>query len=88
MQILIANHCTEVGDSYGRVKGRIEGAKRDCNPRGRTTMLTNLDPSELLETKTPTKVYTWLVHGPQHICSRKLPCLTILGEDMPNPAET
>lgn len=29
-----------------------------------------------------------LVRGPQHICSRKLPCLASVGKDAPNPVET
>ena len=48
-----ANHWTEISDHYGRV--RIEGAEGDGNPIGRTTVLTNLDPWELPETKSPTK---------------------------------
>jgi hypothetical protein len=45
MQILTANHWTGVADSYGRLKGRIEGAEGDFNPIGRTTASTNSDPS-------------------------------------------
>jgi hypothetical protein len=36
MQILTANHWTEVRDLYGRVRGRIKGAEGDGNPIGRT----------------------------------------------------
>ena len=43
-----ANHWTEVGASYGRVRGRIEGTEGDGNPIGRPTVSTNLDPWELL----------------------------------------
>jgi hypothetical protein len=56
--ILTANHWTEVGDSYGRVKGSIEGAEGDVNPIGRPTVATNPDPSELPETKPPAKEHT------------------------------
>ena len=57
MQILTGKHWTEVRDSYGRVRGRIEGAEGDCNPIGRTTVSTNPDPLELPETEPPTKEY-------------------------------
>jgi hypothetical protein len=59
MQILTAKHCTEVEDPYGKVSGRIEGAKGDHNPIGRTKVSTNLDPWELPETELPTKEHTW-----------------------------
>jgi hypothetical protein len=36
----------------------IEGNEGDCNPIGRTTVSTNLDLSELPETKPPTKNHT------------------------------
>jgi hypothetical protein len=38
MQIHRANHCTEVGDLYGRVRGRIKEAVGDYNPKERTTI--------------------------------------------------
>jgi hypothetical protein len=49
MQIPTANHCTGIGDPYGRARGRIERDRGDCNPIGRPTMLTNLDPWVLSE---------------------------------------
>jgi hypothetical protein len=48
-------HWTEVRDLYGRVRGRTGGAKGDCNPTGRTTVSTNLDSSEIAETKMSTQ---------------------------------
>jgi hypothetical protein len=45
----------EVGDPFGRVRGRSEGAEGDCNPIGRTTVPTNLDPSELPGTQPKTQ---------------------------------
>jgi hypothetical protein len=36
MHILTANHLIEVGDPYGRVRGRTEGDEGDYNPIGRT----------------------------------------------------
>jgi hypothetical protein len=59
MQILTANHRTELGDPYGRVRGRIEETEGDGNPIGRSRVSTNPDPSELPETKPPTKEHTW-----------------------------
>jgi hypothetical protein len=35
---------TEVGETYGRVRGRIEGAEEDDYPIGRTTISTNPAP--------------------------------------------
>jgi hypothetical protein len=55
MQIITANHCTEVRDCYGRVRGRSEGVEGDCTSTGRTTISTNPVPSELPETKLLTK---------------------------------
>jgi hypothetical protein len=47
---------------YGRVRGIIEGAERNSYPiEERTTVTSNPDPSELPDTKTATKVYTWAV---------------------------
>ena len=54
-----AKHWPEVGDPYGRVRGRIEGAEGDFNPIGRPTVSTKLDPSQLPETKPKTKEHTW-----------------------------
>ena len=54
MQVLTANHWTEVGDPYGTVRGRIEGAEGDGNPIGRPTVLTNLDLWKLPKTKSLT----------------------------------
>ena len=59
MQLFRANQWIEVGNQYGEVKGRTEGAEEDCNPIGRTTESTNLDPSELPGTKPKTKEHTW-----------------------------
>jgi hypothetical protein len=43
--------------------------------------------SEFCETEPPTKEHT-LVLGSKNICSRLLPCLASVGEDMSNPVET
>jgi hypothetical protein len=56
--ILTANHWTEVGDPYGRVKGRIKETGGNGNPIGRQTVSTILDPWELSDTKPPTKDHT------------------------------
>jgi hypothetical protein len=61
MQILIANRWAEINDSYGRVRGRTDGA---CNPIEITTVSTKPDSSEIPDTKPPTKEYT---SSPLHI---------------------
>jgi hypothetical protein len=48
----------EVGNPYGKDRGRIKGAGGDGNPIGRTTVSTNLDPWRLRETEPPTKEHT------------------------------
>ena len=58
MQILTANHWTEVRIPYGRVRGRTEEAEWEGNLLGKSTVSNNRDPWELPETKTPTKVHT------------------------------
>ena len=59
MQILTADHQTEVREPYGRVRGRIEGTEQDGNPTGKPTVSTNLDSWELQETEPPTNEHTW-----------------------------
>lgn len=58
MQTLTVNHWTEVGSSYSRIRGRIEGAEGDGNPIGTPTVSTKLYHWELPETKQPTKEHT------------------------------
>ena len=87
-QILTVNHCTEVRDPCGRVRGRIEGAEGDGNSIGRPTISTNTDPWELPETKPPTKEHTQGGLMAWHICSRRLPCQGSVAEDVSNPVET
>jgi hypothetical protein len=43
MQILRANHWTDAGKPYGRVRGRIEGTDGDGNLKGRATVLTIME---------------------------------------------
>ena len=38
MRMLKVNHWNEYGDPNGRVRGRTEGAKENCNPIGKTAM--------------------------------------------------
>jgi hypothetical protein len=65
MQMLTTNHWIEAKDPNGRVRRKTEGVERDCNPIGRTTASTNLDPSELPGIKPPTKEHTWAGSWPQ-----------------------
>jgi len=55
MQILIANHLTEVTDPYGRVTASFAGAEGDGIPIVKPTVSTNLSLWEFPETKPPTK---------------------------------
>jgi hypothetical protein len=65
MQIIIANHWTEVADSYGRLRERIEGIEEDGNPIGRSTVSNNSELWELPETNLQTKEYTLAGLRPQ-----------------------
>jgi hypothetical protein len=44
MQRTTVKHWMDLGDSYGRVRGRIEGPEGDRKSTGRSTESTNLDP--------------------------------------------
>jgi len=55
---LVRDHC-------GRVRERTEKAEGNCNLIRRTTLSTSQDPSELPETKPPTKEHTWAGLWPQ-----------------------
>lgn len=77
-----------VADSY-RTEDRIpmeelgewlKELKEIVTPTGRTTVSTNSDPSEVPETKTPTKEYTWAGPWPWYAYSRGLPCLALVGD--------
>jgi hypothetical protein len=59
MQILTANHWTEVRYPYVRVRAKIEGTDRDGHPIGRPIVSSNLDSWELPENEPPIKEYTW-----------------------------
>jgi hypothetical protein len=69
MQIITTNHWIKVGDSYGRVRARIEGIEGDGNPIGRATVSTNLDSWKLPETKLLTKEHTWACPCPLSMLS-------------------
>ena len=60
-----SKHWIEVGDPYGRVRGRIEGTSGGGNPIGSQTVSTNLDLWELLEIEPPTKEQTQAGQRPQ-----------------------
>jgi hypothetical protein len=53
--MLTPKHCTEVGNLYGRIRGRIEEAEGESDLIGRTAVSTNPDLRELLETKSSTR---------------------------------
>ncbi|EDL24446.1 mCG1048826 [Mus musculus] len=70
MQILTANHWTEVRDPYGRLR-RAEG---DGNPIGRPTVSTNWTPGSSQRVNRQPKIINGLVRAIQHMCSKGLPC--------------
>jgi len=55
MQRPTAKHWTEVGGSYGRVGGRIEGSEGDANTTGGPTESTHLAFWELSDTESPSR---------------------------------
>ncbi|XP_021035460.1 uncharacterized protein LOC110307580 [Mus caroli] len=57
---------TELGDSYGRVGGRIAGTEGDKNSIGRPIESANLDPWGLQRLPS-TKEHRWT--GPRPLCS-------------------
>jgi hypothetical protein len=87
MQILRANHWTEVRDPSGRVKGRIEGAEGDGNPIRRQQSQLTLTPESAQRLKHQPKSIYRLLQGPQHICIRGLPCLASVGEGASKPVK-
>ena len=56
----------ELGESYGRVGGRIEGPEEDRDSIGRPRESTNVDPWELTETEPSTKSELRLNLSPLH----------------------
>ena len=56
-------HWMEVGDLYGRVRGKIEGTEGDSNAIRRTTISTNLNQWEAPESEPPIKEH--ITAGPR-----------------------
>lgn len=54
-EVNTAYNWIKLEDCYGRVRGRNERSDWDNNPRGRPTVLINLDAWEPPETKPPAK---------------------------------
>ena len=61
----------ELGDSYGRIGGRIAGPEGDKNSTGRPSESTYLDPWGSQETEPPTEEHTWAEPRP--------PCTYVAG---------
>ena len=66
----------ELGEGLKKLKGL-----------GRLAVFTNPDPTELSETQPPTRSING-IGGPWNICSKRLPCLALVGKDVSNPRET
>ena len=58
MHIYTGKYWLEVKDSYGIFMGRINATEGYGNPIGRITVSTDLDPWEIPETESLTKVHT------------------------------
>jgi hypothetical protein len=87
MQILTGKHWIELRDPDGRVRGRTKGAEGGCNPIGRTIVLTNYTHQCSQGLNHQPKSIHGLVLGLWYICTRGLPCLASVKEDVPNSAE-
>jgi hypothetical protein len=59
MQIVTANHWTDIGNPYGKDRVRTEGAEGNDNPIGRPIVSSNTDPWDFPETNPLTKEHTW-----------------------------
>jgi hypothetical protein len=77
-QMLTDNHWIEPGHHKGKVRVRTEGAKRDCNSIGRTTVSTNLNSQSSPGLSHQSKSIHGLFHDPYYIYNRGLPCLSLL----------
>jgi hypothetical protein len=78
--LLTPNHWTEVGGSYGGVRGRIKGAEGKGDLIGRQAVTTNMNPWDPPETETSTRQHTWTGLSPlTHIAED---CLVWLQCDM------
>jgi hypothetical protein len=86
-QILTPNHWTEVRDPHDWIRERTEEAEKENDPKGRPTVSTTSDPREFPVTETPTRSIPGLVQGPGRVCSRGLPGLASVGEDVITPLE-
>jgi hypothetical protein len=87
-QIHIPNHCTEIGDSYGWIRGRIEETEGENNPIGRLAVSITWTPGSSQRLSYQPGGTYGLVWGPQHILSRRLPSLSSGAEDAPNSRKT
>jgi hypothetical protein len=75
-------------DTYGTIRGRIEGTEVDSNPIEKNRGQLAWTPGISQRLSHHPKSIHRLVQGPWHICSRGLPCLASVEEDAPNPVET
>ena len=58
MEMLATSYCTAHRVPNARVRERIEGAERVCNPIGRTAISINQNISEIPWSKPPIKEHT------------------------------
>jgi hypothetical protein len=74
-------HMNQMGEGLKELKGiAIPQENQQCQ-------LTWTPGSSWIVSHQPKSIHG-LVHGPQHTCSRELPCLALMGEDGPNSVDT
>ena len=66
----------------GRVRGRTKAAEGDCSPIERTTITTHWTPQSSHGLSHQLTSIQGQVHGPRYICSRGLPYLASVGDDV------
>jgi hypothetical protein len=81
MQTLTDNYCTDPRNSYGRAKGRIEGAEEDCILIGIKSVATNRNSQSSQGPNYPQKSIHGLLCGSCYIHSSRLPCLASVAVD-------
>ena len=88
MQVLSTNHSIKIWDKYGKVKGNTEGNEGTATPQEeqQCQLTQNHQSSYRLSQKTSSIL--GLVHDPKNMCSRGLPCMASVGEDVLNPVES
>ena len=84
--MLAVNHQNELWEPNVEVRGRTEGAEGVGNPIGRPTVSTWTPENSHRLSYQPMSI-PMLVQGPGYIYGKALPCLALVGQDVPSPVE-